>query len=411
LFAFILPLEQATVLPGPRATPSSFVLFSALLEDLALQDFLDRVARGAPLSEGGVGVAHNTIRRYGLARSACRRRWDVADPPAADDLVASDQVIGAVRRLARVFTSSPVVGVNSEQAVCLAEISVHRALVLHAQGALEGKDVLLLGDDDGVSLAIGFLGQALGAPLARRVVVLEADPAWIDLIRTTSQGEGLGVECLWHDLRDPLPVDLRGRFDAFATDPPSTTAGLALFVSRAVQALKPGAGRQGLLSVSTASPAELLGVQSCLVRMGLAASEVFPVFDRYVDTSGPRSSQLLVLWTTPATRALVPQVPYEGALYAGEAAPIVRFYVCTRCKARYRVGQPYSSVTAASLKAAGCRSCGHMRFRSVTRIAARPNRLPLDGARTLPERDVRSWRLPPAPGLFGRVRRMRLDGA
>jgi predicted methyltransferase len=326
-------------------------------------------------------------------------------------IVIADEVAGIVGKLERVFRSRPTVDVTLDQAPCIAETSIRRALVLYAHGALEGKDILLLGDDDLVSLAIGFLGQVLGASLARRVVVVETDPAWIDLIQAISERERLGIECVRHDLRDPLPEELRGQFDTFETDPPYTTAGMVLFVSRAIQALKPGAGQQGLLSFGHKSPGELLDVHSQLVRMGLVAREVIPAFNEYQGASIlGGSSQMMYLLTTPATKALVPQAPYEGAIYTGEVAPTVRFYVCTRCKARYRVGQQYSFVTVESLKAAGCVHCGHTRFRYVRRIAVHPNRPPFKADPKGASRANRRWRLAPKAEEPVRARGAQQDG-
>jgi len=314
-----------------------------------------------------------------------RTKSDLAYPPREADLppdgpfprealstqdrqgsVIPQAMCAVAQQLERIYRQSPGLAATPDPVSHLAEAGARRALALHAHSALDGKDVILLGDDNLVSLAIGFLGQVLGRALARRLVVVEADPAWIELIQAASRAHGLGVECVRHNLRDPLPEDLRGAFDTFETDPPYTTAGMTLFVSRAIQALKPGAGQQGLLALGHRSPAELLDVQSHLVRMGLVTREVLPASDE----SG--SSQIMVLLTTPTTVALFPQVPYEGLIYAGETPPLVCFYVCTRCKARYRVGQQYSFVTVESLKAAGCSRCGHTRFRYVRRIAVRP---------------------------------------
>ena len=76
----------------------------------------------------------------------------------------------------------------------------------------------------------------------------------------------------------------------------------------------------------------------------------------------------VLLMTTAATKALVPQQSYEAPIYAGDTAPTVRFYVCTRCRARYRVGQQYAFVDVESLKQAGCARCGNTRFRYVNRV-------------------------------------------
>jgi DNA-directed RNA polymerase subunit RPC12/RpoP len=282
--------------------------------------------------------------------------------------LAADDLAPVVERVAEVYRRHPNAG-TAGQALSVAACSLRRAVVLHAHAALDGKAVILLGDNNLVSLAIGLLGQVLGRPLARRMVVIDTDPACIGLIRESAHQAGLEVECLRHNLRDPLPEPLSGQFDTFETDPPYTEAGVTLFCSRAIQALKPGSGQVGLLSFAPASPLEQLQLQGTLVRLGLVAREVIPgqVGENGAPASGERC-QMMVLMTTSATRALVPQEPYEAPIYAGETMSTVLFYVCTRCKARYRVGQRYSFVTLDSLKAAGCTRCGHKRFRYVRRV-------------------------------------------
>jgi predicted methyltransferase len=276
----------------------------------------------------------------------------------------------SVQRLEHVFQQSPTVDVTLDQAPCLAETSLRRALYMYQQGALEGKDVVILGDDDLVSLAVGFLGQALGQLLTQRLAVVEADRRWVELIQSVSEAENLEVECVHHDLREPLPENLRHQFDTFETDPPYTTEGLTLFVSRAIQALKPGAGQQGFLSFGHKSPAELFDVHLNLVNMGLVVREVIPSFNDYQGASIlGGSSQMIYLPTTNATEPLVPSSRYREPIYTGESSPTTRLYVCTQCKTKYEVGQGHPFATIESLKAAGCGKCGNTRFRYVRRIA------------------------------------------
>jgi predicted methyltransferase len=396
--------EKTTLKDLSRGSGLPVPVLAAIRSELGKRNVLERKG-GMVLTDRGRHFVENYLQvksRHDPACPTCQGRRIVI----ADDLdIVVDKLEHAYRR-------SPRVDVTLDQAPCVAETSLYRALVLYAHGALEGKKVLILGDDDLVSLAIGFLGQVLGTPLAARIVVLETDPAWIELIQTTSDREKLGIECVRHDLRDPLPVALRGQFDTFETDPPYTTAGMALFLSRAIQALKPGIGQQGLLSFGHKSPAELLDVQSHLVRMGLVAREVIPAFNEYHGASVlGGSSQMMVLLTTPATKALVPQMPYEGAIYSGELSPTVRFYVCTRCKARYRVGQQYSFVTIESLKDAGCSKCGHTRFRYVRRIARPANAHPAAAPRAGSRQGPPAWRLPPALDAGAWTGEAQLDGA
>jgi predicted methyltransferase len=284
-------------------------------------------------------------------------------------LVIADDVQPAVEKLERVFQNSPAADVTLDQAPCLAETSLRRALCMYQHGALEGKDVIILGDDDLVSLVIGFLGQVLGSPLPRRLTVVEADGRWIDLIRNINQTENMMIECIQHDLRDPLPERLRHRFDTFETDPPYTTAGMTLFVSRAVQALRRGDGHQGFLSFGHKSPPELLDVHRNLVEMGLVIQEMIPLFNAYQGASILGGfSQMIHLLSTSETKPLISDARYEGVIYTDESSPTTRLYTCTRCKKRYEVGQRRPFVTVESLKATGCTRCGNTRFRYLRRV-------------------------------------------
>ena len=277
----------------------------------------------------------------------------------------------SLEKLEGYLQRAPLVDVTLDQAPCLPETSMRRALYMYQSGALEGKEVIILGDDDLVTLAIGLLGQTLGGrPLTRRLTVVEADRRWLDLIRAVSRAENLEIECVRHDLRDPLPGHLHEQFDTFETDPPYTKDGLGLFVSRAIRALKAGGGGQGFLSFGPKSPAEMLDVHRDLATMGLAVHEVIPAFNEYLGASLlGGSSQMIHLLTTRATRALVEDSRYKEPIYTGESSPTTRLYVCTHCKTEYQVGQGHPFVTIESLKAAACTKCGNARIRYVRRIA------------------------------------------
>jgi predicted methyltransferase len=200
--------------------------------------------------------------------------------------------------------------------------------------------------------------------------VLDADPRWIGFIESVAQSENLQIECVRHDLRDPLPEHLRAQFDTFETDPPYTRQGIALFVSRAVSALKPGDGGHGFLSCGPKSPAEMLEIQQDLSAMGLVVHEVTPAFNEYSGASIlGGSSQMIHLLATRVTRPLLPDAHYGEPIHTGAAAPTTRLYVCTQCKTRYRVGQGHPFVTIESLKAVGCGECGNASFRYVRRVA------------------------------------------
>ena len=80
---------------------------------------------------------------------------------AGHGIVIPDSLQAEVERLAEIIAGAPSVDVTLDQAPCSPDTAMRRALLMLQNGALEGKRVLLLGDDDSVSIAIGLLGRAL----------------------------------------------------------------------------------------------------------------------------------------------------------------------------------------------------------------------------------------------------------
>jgi predicted methyltransferase len=231
-----------------------------------------------------------------------------------------------------------------DQAHSLPESSLRRALYMAETGALDGRAILCLGDDDCVSLALalllgsrqavprssgsssptGLAAQARHSPgssggAAMRLVVLDCDTRLLEWLSETAAQHGLPLECVAHDLREPLPERLRGAFDVFETDPPYTLAGLRLFLSRAVEALRPSPGTVGFLSFAHRPPEEQREVARTLLAMGFAIDEIIPNFNQYVGAGilGNRGQIVRVTGAgdlTPPIRGR-----YNGPLYTSQS--------------------------------------------------------------------------------------------
>src|SRR5215218_3615305 len=136
-------------------------------------------------------------------------------------VVAGSEWSGVLEQLDAWFAGNPTVDVTLDQSHCTPDTNLRRVLYMQTQGALAGKSVLLLGDDDSVSLAIGLVGQVLspqgGGHLARRLCVVDADPRILAHIQEAAASANLTVETVEHDLREPLPDDLHGAFDTVIT--------------------------------------------------------------------------------------------------------------------------------------------------------------------------------------------------
>jgi len=261
----------------------------------------------------------------------------------------------------------PRVDVTLDQAPCTPETAIARAEAMHEAGAVAGRRILVLGDDDSISVAVALIAAERGVR-PRRLTVLEVDPGRLAHLAASRDGLGTEIELIEHDLRAPLPEALAGAFDVVQTDPPYTLDGMALFVSRGVEALETGPGLPVFLSYADLAPDDQLDLQARLVAMGLAALRVRPSFNRYGGASvlGSRG-QFMELLTTRSTRPdLGGGAPagstYTGPIYTGEVRPRRRRYKCRRCGAVTPIGAGERFATIEALKEAGCPACGGTLF-------------------------------------------------
>ncbi|MEU5977741.1 bis-aminopropyl spermidine synthase family protein [Streptomyces sp. NPDC047315] len=285
------------------------------------------------------------------------------------EYVIPDRLQGAVEELREIMAAGPAVDLALDQSHCTAETKVRRVLALIDAGLLPGSSLVLIGDDDLVSLAIGVVGKALGIQLTSRLAVVDIAPQFLDFIADTATGLDLRVDLTQHDLRHPLPQRLRSQYDAAMTDPPYTAEGARLFLSRAVEALTDGPARSIFFSFGSKGPNDMLDVQREIMDLGLVTHSFIRNFNAYEGSGilgGTGFFQHLL--TTDAT-GLADVDEYQGPLYTRDKRRRAREYRCTECDARYEVGPgaPHASVT--ELQQAGCTACGGTRFRPGTLVA------------------------------------------
>jgi hypothetical protein len=165
------------------------------------------------------------------------------------------------------------------------------------------------------------------------------------------------ADCRVHDLREPLPDDLMGAFGVVMTDPPYTVDGAALFLARAISALRDGG--EVLLCFGPKDHADSLGLYRRMVSMGLYPRALTRNFSEYVGAGvlGGVSHLHHLVAAAPER----PEPAYvDGPIYT--AAP-AREYECTRCGAVRRVGRNARVRSVAELKERGCGDCGSTSFR------------------------------------------------
>ncbi|MDP3693460.1 bis-aminopropyl spermidine synthase family protein [Bradyrhizobium sp.] len=294
----------------------------------------------------------------------------ICEACAGHGIVIPESLKAEVERLAEIITSAPSVDVTLDQAPCMPETAMRRALLMLQNGALEGKRVLLLGDDDSVSLAIGLLGRALRQnDLTRGVTVVDADERRLSFLRDTATREQLSLEVVHHDLRRPLPANLRHAFDTIETDPPYTLEGARLFLARGCEALTPEADGHCFFSFTHWPASQMLELQKVFTGLGLAVRAVWPNFNRYAGASMLGNlGQLIELVHVAGAAAELPD--FSGPLYTAEVNPRLRVYACADCGKEIVLGEGGTPATIEDAKVLGCSACGGHVFR---RQSVRPS--------------------------------------
>jgi len=272
--------------------------------------------------------------------------------------VVPDSAAALTGLLERAALGVPAAKLELDQTHCTPDTKLRRVLRMHEAGALAGQRVIVLGDDDLVSVALAaFAAHAGAAP--RRLAVVEYDPDLVRYLGDQLAELGMAAEVVAHDLREPLPAALLSGFDVACTDPPYTVAGAELFLSRAVSALAPGAGAHVFFSFGARRPDETLRTQRLMADMGLAVRSLVPGFNAYTGAGVlAGTSNLYHLRTTAGSQPTITG-SYQGPLYSADMrAAATRPYRCAGCGALHQVGPGAPWAMIAGLKAAGCPECG-----------------------------------------------------
>jgi predicted methyltransferase len=247
----------------------------------------------------------------------------------------------------------PPVRLDLDQTHCTVGTKVRRVLAMHDAGALAGRRVLVLGDDDLISVAVAELAARHGPGVApASLTVVEVDPALVAFLRSRLAAAPFPADVVEHDLRSPL--GFVGPFDTVQTDPPYTVDGAGLFLSRARPVAAPGA--EVFLSLGVRRPEETVRLQEVLCRLGLAIRSMRPGFNEYLGAGVlGGTSALWHLVVAPAAGDA------PGPLYTGEGRSRRR-YACAACGTGQTVGEGRRWRTVAELKEAGCPRCGGHTF-------------------------------------------------
>jgi len=234
--------------------------------------------------EGLVEVVEEEVRLTEEGRRFCEenripehRRLEC--PWCRGKAVHVEAYMKVLREFKRLVSERPKPLRQYDQGFVTEESTIARVVLMAARGDLEGKKVLVLGDDDLVGLALALTG----AP--GEVVVLDIDDRLLDFIENKAREVGFhGLEVRRADFRDPLSEDLVGRFDVFLTDPSESLPALRAFIGRGVVGLK-GIGGAGYFGLTRAESSlwKWRELEKILVQdFGMAITDIIHDFNAYL---------------------------------------------------------------------------------------------------------------------------------
>ena len=234
---------------------------------------------------------HFQISRIGLA--ALGRELYARKTPPMDDAL-----LDAFREL---VSGRPRVKRELDQVHATLPCVLRRARLLVESGEAQ-RGLIFFGDDDLTALAVGLVldRRPGGEHDDKAIRVIDIDDEILAFYESHPR-----IQPMRHDLRDPLPRELQRKFGAVFTDPPYTTEGFALFLSRAVTALKPDGRVYAQLGHSRRARERGLHKQRVIAEIGLLVHAWHPHFGEYdgAESIGSRSD-LAVLEMTPQTKPL-----------------------------------------------------------------------------------------------------------
>ncbi len=190
-----------------------------------------------------------------------------------------------------------------DQWFATANSSVEKVQVMQEKGAIKGKHILLLGDDDLLSIVLGLMNLEYSS-----VTVVDIDDDILNKIAGIAKEYSLkNIYTQKYDARTEVPTSLIKKFDVVVTDPPYTKFGIALFLNKALEFL--GAKNKYIFLYygnSFKSPEKTLKVQEIINNMNLVVEDKLDKFIRYhgAESIGSASS-LYVLKTTQFSKPLV----------------------------------------------------------------------------------------------------------
>jgi len=286
-----------------------------------------------------------------------------------DDAFRTEWIAQNISELSTIYDARPIADVAIDQAKCTVETALKRALLALDYTMLLNKRILCLGDDDFISIALAFLLKKIAPYSATKIVVLDIDRRVLSTISKLAKDYELPIKVDYYNVQEPLPKKYAHQFDCVYTDTPYTLIGAQLFLSRAINALKPEAMRHVFFSYAKRSYQKQWELQQSLTAMGFVINSIKYDINTYEGAQIlGATSQLIVLQTT---EQMIPYIPdqrkFTRPIYTGEVERKSVVYQCNHCKHSLTVGADNQYTTITQLQSSGCPSCNNKKFSQIKR--------------------------------------------
>ena len=245
-------------------------LVAEVLKILSEEGYVEVEESGLKLTEKGKLL----IQEFGIEKPVSYR----CDMCKGRGVVIDDLYREVLDKFLKIQRKRPPALHEYDQGYITPENTIARVVLADSRGDIRGKDVVVLGDDDLMSIAVALTG------LAKRVTILEIDERLVNFIKEVSEEYSLNIDARVHDLREPLPEDVLSSYDTFFTDPPETVEAIKAFVGRAVATLK-GERCAGYFGITRreSSLDKWKKIQEELLNMGLVITDIIHNFNEYVN--------------------------------------------------------------------------------------------------------------------------------
>ncbi|MGE7945573.1 adenosylmethionine decarboxylase [Lysinibacillus sp. NPDC093688] len=287
-----------------------------------------------------------------------------------DDTFRTEWIAQNISELSTIYDARPTADVAIDQAKCTVDTALKRALLALDYTMLLNKRILCLGDDDFISIALAFLLKKIAPHSATKIVVLDIDRRVLSTISNIAKDYELPIKADYYNVQEPLPKTYAHQFDCVYTDTPYTLIGAQLFLSRAINALKPEAMRHVFFSYAKRSYQKQWALQQSLQAMGFVINSIKYDINTYEGAQIlGATSQLIILQTTEQMISHIPnQRKFTRPIYTGEVERKSVVYQCIHCKHSLTVGADNQYTTITQLQSRGCPSCKNKKFSQIKRI-------------------------------------------